>query len=94
YLQTCVSHQTDNWTSARWLTIPVDSDGNPAIGTVSVYPIVISGIVNIALLALSFAYFSANGRRTIGKKLLGLRVQSVEVFGGKDRKQRKREIGR
>ncbi|MGO7635123.1 RDD family protein [Rhizobium leguminosarum] len=78
YLQTGVSHQTDNWTSARWLTIPVDANGNPVIGTVSVYPIVISGIVNIALLALAFAYFSANGRRTIGKKLLGLRVQSVD----------------
>jgi len=78
YLQTGVSRQTDYWVSAQWLAIPVDADGNPVVGTESVYPSVISGILNIALLALAFAYFSANGRRTIGKKLLGLRVQSVD----------------
>ncbi|WP_411196949.1 RDD family protein [Rhizobium sp.] len=78
YLQTGVSRQTDYGTSAQWLAVPVDADGNPVLGSVSVYPSVISGIVNIALLALAFAYFSANGRRTIGKKLLGLRVQSVD----------------
>ncbi|MBY5400887.1 MAG: RDD family protein [Rhizobium sp.] len=78
YLQTGVSRQTDNGTSGQWLTIPVDADDNPVIGPVFVYSSVISGIVNIAFLAFAFAYFSANGRRTIGKKLLGLRVQSVD----------------
>ncbi|KPH07872.1 RDD family protein [Rhizobium acidisoli] len=78
YLQTGVSRQTDYGTSARWLAVPVDADGNPVVETESVYPSLISGIVNIALLALAFAYFSANGRRTIGKKLMGLRVQSVD----------------
>ncbi|EJT05272.1 transmembrane protein [Rhizobium sp. CCGE 510] len=78
YLQTGVSRQTDYGTSAQWLTIPVDADSNPVVGTEPVYPSLISGIVNIALLALAFAYFSANGRRTIGKKLMGLRVQSVD----------------
>jgi len=78
YLQTGIARQTDYWVSGQWLIIPVDADGNPVVGTESVYPSLISGIVNIALLALAFAYFSANGRRTIGKKLLGLRVQSVD----------------
>lgn len=82
YLQITV--QMEPWdyvTPAQVLTIPLDADDNPVSKTIPAYPGLISGIANTVLMALAFAWFSANGRRTFGKAVFFLRVQSIDGEG-------------
>ncbi|MBA1347842.1 RDD family protein [Rhizobium sp. WYCCWR 11146] len=77
YLQTIVLIEPwDYVTSAQELTVPLDADDNPVIKTIPAYPGLISGTANTMLIVLAFASFSANGRRTFGKAVFFLRVQS------------------
>ncbi|NYJ15282.1 hypothetical protein GGI64_006387 [Rhizobium leguminosarum] len=81
YLQISVLIEPwDYVTPAQVLTVPIDADDDPVIGTIPAYSNLASGIGNTVLIALAFACFSANGRRTFGKAVFFLRVRSV---GGK-----------
>lgn len=71
----------DYVTPTQVLTIPLDADDNPVSKTVPAYSEFISGIANTALIALAFACFSANGRRTLGKAVFFLRVQWIDGEG-------------
>ncbi|PDT00202.1 hypothetical protein CO666_31940 [Rhizobium chutanense] len=68
----------DYVTPTQVLTIPLDADDNPVNKAVPAYSDFLSGIVNTALIALACACFSANGRRTFGKAVFFLRVQSAD----------------
>lgn len=70
-----VVSQQGSATSIRALSVPVDDNGNPIDPSVTIRPA--SSIV-LLLLPLAFAYCSAGGRRTPGKRLLSLRVTTVE----------------
>ncbi|MFS2180578.1 RDD family protein [Rhizobium pisi] len=74
------------------LTIPLDADNNPVSKTIPAYSDLILGIANTALMALAFAGFSANGRRTFGKAVFFLRVQSIDGEGSDLGTAFKREI--
>ncbi|WP_313140145.1 RDD family protein [Rhizobium croatiense] len=78
YLRTGVAADTDGLLWSPELTIRLDADNKPVTKTLPAYRSLLSGIANTALIALAFAWFSANGRRTFGKALVFLRVQSVD----------------
>ncbi|MDC9833677.1 RDD family protein [Rhizobium binxianense] len=78
YLRTGNKTEDDFWTSGQELIIPLDADNNPVVQPMPAYSSLISGIANTVLIALAFACFSANGRRTFGKAVFFLRVQSVD----------------
>ncbi|TAU48887.1 hypothetical protein ELI44_13085 [Rhizobium ruizarguesonis] len=82
YLQiTVLIEPWDYVTPTQVLTIPVDADDNPLSKTIPAYSDLISGTANTALIALTFACFSANGRRTFGKAVFFLRVQWIDGEG-------------
>ncbi|MBB3918284.1 RDD family protein [Rhizobium fabae] len=81
YLRTRVAGDTDGLLWSPELTIPLDADNNPVTKTLPAYRSLLSGIANTALMALAFAGFSANGRRTFGKAVFFLRVQSIDGEG-------------
>ncbi|MGG6897216.1 MULTISPECIES: RDD family protein [Rhizobium] len=64
---------TTNWTHSVYL--PVDDNGNPLDTDVADRP---SSNVALLILPFAFAYLSANGRRTLGKRLLSLRVKTTD----------------
>ncbi|MBY2934214.1 RDD family protein [Rhizobium leguminosarum] len=79
YLQINVAIEPwDYVTPAQVLTIPIDANNYPLTKTIPAYSSLMSGIANTALIALAFACFSANSRRTFGKAVFFLRVQSVD----------------
>lgn len=82
YLQITVEMEPwDYVTPTQVLTIPLDADDNPVDKIVPAYSGFISGIANTALIALAFACFSTNGRRTFGKAVFFLRVQWTDGEG-------------
>jgi uncharacterized RDD family membrane protein YckC len=60
--------------SSRSVSTPLGQNGEP-INPVSSPMGTLAGFL---LIPLAFAYFSANGRRTLGKKILSLRVTTIE----------------
>ncbi|WP_064682470.1 RDD family protein [Rhizobium bangladeshense] len=78
YLQTGAAEDTEHWVWSGMPTFPLDAHNNPVTTPLPAYPILMSGVANTVLVAGAFAYFSANGRRTLGKSLAGLKVQSVD----------------
>lgn len=79
YLQITVEMEPwDYVTPTQVLTIPLDADDNPVNTIVPAYSDFLSGIANTALIALAFACFSVNGRRTFGKAVFFLRVQWID----------------
>ncbi|MBB5662901.1 hypothetical protein GGE68_001073 [Rhizobium leguminosarum] len=78
YLRTGVAEDSDGLLWAPELTIPLDADNNPVTKTLPAYHSLLFGIATTALIALAFAWFSANGRRTFGKAVVFLKVQSVD----------------
>ncbi|MBB4234114.1 RDD family protein [Rhizobium esperanzae] len=93
YLQITVEMEPwDYVTPTQVLTIPLDADDNPVNKTIPAYSDFMSGIANTALIALAFACFSANGRRTIGKAVFFLRVQWIDGEGPNFGIALKREI--
>ncbi len=70
-----VVSQQGTGTSIRAVSVPVDDNGNPIDPSVTMRP---SSSIVLLLLPLAFAYASASGKRTPGKRLLSLRVTTVE----------------
>ncbi|MGV1788909.1 RDD family protein [Rhizobium sp. A37_96] len=70
-----VTSQQGSTTSTRALSVPVNGSGDAIDLNATVRPT--SSIV-LLLLPLAFALFTANGRRTPGKRLTSLRVITVE----------------
>lgn len=62
-----------NW--VRAISVPVDENGNPIDQNAADRP---SSDMLLLILPLAFAYCSAGGRRTLGKRLLSLRIKTVE----------------
>jgi len=62
-----------NW--ARAISVPVDENGNPIDQSVADRP---SSDALLLILPFAFAYCSAKGRRTLGKRLLSLRIKTIE----------------
>ncbi|WP_088673601.1 RDD family protein [Rhizobium sp. R339] len=79
YLQTTVLMEPwDDVSPTQVLTIPLDADGNPVTRAIPAYSNLISGIASTMLIVLTFACFSANGRRTAGKAVFFLEVTTVD----------------
>ncbi|ANL34734.1 RDD family protein [Rhizobium phaseoli] len=78
YLRTGTLSEDDLWLSGKELSIPVDADNNPVTKPMPAYSSLVGGVANTVLIALAFAVFSADGRRTFGKALVFLRVQTAE----------------
>ncbi|NTF42276.1 RDD family protein [Rhizobium rhizogenes] len=62
-------------TSIRAFSTPVDNNGNPVDPNVTARP---TSSVVLLILPLAFAYCSARAKRTPGKRLLSLRVTTIE----------------
>jgi uncharacterized RDD family membrane protein YckC len=74
--------------SSRVVSTPLGQNGepiNPVSGQVGTF-------AGFLLMPLAFAYFSANGRRTLGKKILSLRVTTIEGGSPNLGKEVKREF--
>ncbi|TAU17091.1 hypothetical protein ELI13_37020 [Rhizobium ruizarguesonis] len=76
--------------SGSWRTVSValDQNGDPVEGIADL----IGPLVGVLLVLLAFAHFSANGRRTLGKKILSIRVVTVEGASPHLNKAFKREL--
>lgn len=62
-------------TSIRTFSVPVDDKGDPVNPSVTARP---TSSVVLLILPFAFAYCSARARRTPGKRLLSLRVTTIE----------------
>ncbi|WP_082928861.1 RDD family protein [Rhizobium bangladeshense] len=74
--------------SWRSVSVPLDQNGAPVDGIADP----IGPLVGVVLVSLAFAYFSANGRRTLGKKILSIRVVTVDGASPHFGKAFKREL--
>lgn len=74
--------------SSRGVSTAVNQNGD-AINPVSDS---VGTLVGLILVSLAFAYFSANGRRTLGKKILSIQVVTVEGASPQWSKASKREL--
>ncbi|WP_271025185.1 RDD family protein [Rhizobium sp. RCAM05973] len=70
-----VASQQGTATSIRTFSVPVDDKGDPVNPSVTARP---KSSVVLLILPLAFAYCSARARRTPGKRLLSLRVTTIE----------------
>ncbi|KAA1178774.1 RDD family protein [Rhizobium tropici] len=70
-----VVSQQGSTTMKRAFSIPVGGDGNPIDPNITERP---SSSIVLLLLPFAFAYCSADGRRTPGKRVTSLRVTTVE----------------
>lgn len=70
-----VASQQGTTKTTHALSLPVDDNGNPIDPNGTVRPI---SSIAILLLPFAFAFCSAAGRRTLGKRLLSLRIRTIK----------------
>jgi hypothetical protein len=75
YFTTSVFTTSGKLTTSRYASTQINTDGN-AIETSIAVPM--SSFLPLLVIPLTFAFFSASGRRTVGKKVMSLRVITLE----------------
>ncbi|XAZ21462.1 RDD family protein [Sinorhizobium sp. B11] len=90
YFQTTVITDNAGGASASWRSVSValDQNGDPVEGIGDI----VGPLVGVFLVSLAFSSLSANGRRTLGKKILAIRVVTVEGAPPHFRRALRREL--
>jgi uncharacterized RDD family membrane protein YckC len=90
YFRTTVVTDNADGGSVSWrsLSVALDQNGDPAEGISGL----IGPVVGVFFVSLAFSFLSANGRRTLGKKVLAIRVVTVEGTPPHFRRALKREL--